>query len=147
MVRQQQTLLTQIVDGMHQMQQVLRIVQVGRVPAALVQDLRQHARTHAFLTAPQVNQHHAAVNASLQLRREIASHIVQSNKCGDDQADRRGDFLLLTRIAPAGSHGQAVFAHRNRNTQSGTQFKPHRLDGVVQGGVLAHFTASGHPVG
>ena len=101
---------------MYQMQQVLRIVQVGRVPAALVQDLRQDAPTHALVATAQIDQHQAAVHTGLQLRREVASHIVQSNKCGDDQADRRGDFLLLTRIAPAGAHGQAVFAHRNRNT-------------------------------
>ena len=80
--------MAQIVDGMYQMQQVLLIVQVGRVPATLVQDLRQYARTHALVAFTQINQHQAAVHATLQLRREVASHIVQSNKCSDDQADR-----------------------------------------------------------
>ena len=146
-VGQEQTLLTQIIDGMHQMQQVLRVVKVGGIAACLIQNLRQHAGTHALLAASQIDQDQAAVLGGVKLRCEVAPYIVQSHKRGDDQTHRRCHLALCALFAPTGAHRQAVFAHRNGDAQGWTQLQPHGFDGVVQGRVFAHLAASGHPVG
>ena len=60
-VSQKQTLLAQVVDSIHQIQQVLGVVKVGGIAAGLIQNLRQHAGPHAFLATPQIDQQQVAV--------------------------------------------------------------------------------------
>ena len=96
MVGQNQALGTQRVDGMDQVHQVLRVVQIGHFVAHLAQVLRQDTAAHAVLAAPQVDQNQRAIVHRVELRRQRAAHVGQGGKSGHDQGHRRGDFFGLS---------------------------------------------------
>ena len=62
---------------MHQLDEVLGIVQIRHIATGLVQHLRQDAGTHAVLALAQVNQNQAGVVFGVELRGQRAAHIGQ----------------------------------------------------------------------
>ena len=121
-VGQDFVLCAQGVDCVDQVDQILRIVQIGHGVARLLNDLTQDACRHAVLAFAQVDQDQCGVCfVGIELGREGAAHIVDAGKCGDDQAHGRCDFVRGVVVTPLGAHGQAVFAHRNGNAQGRTQ--------------------------
>ncbi|ABM42454.1 conserved hypothetical protein [Acidovorax sp. JS42] len=138
----------QRVHGVHQGDQVLGVVQVGRLVAGLVQHLPEDGAAHAHLAAAQVDQHEGRVLfLGVELRRERAAHVGQRGERGDDEADGRGDLLGLAALAPLGAHGQAVLAHGDGDAQLRAQLHAHGLHGLVQRGVFSGLAAGRHPVG
>ena len=139
----------QFVDGGGQAHQVLRVVQVGHVAAALRQRLRQDGAAHAALAPTQVDENKRRVGlVAVQLRGERAAHVIHAGKGADDQADGRDHLVRRAAgIRPLRAHGQAVFAHGNGNAQRRAQLQPHGFDGGVQRRVFARLAAGGHPVG
>ena len=78
------------VDGVHQMDQVLRLIQIGHLVTKLAQHLAEHAAAHAVFALAQVDQQQAGVVClRIQLRGQGAAHIRQAGKGRDDQADGR----------------------------------------------------------
>ena len=136
------------VDGVHQSDQQLRIVQIGGFVAHLVQGLRQHTGSHARLAPTQIDEQQRAVHTAVQLRRERAAHIGQADKSADDEGHGGADFFDRSRlrVRPLRAHGQRIFAHRNRDAQRGAEFQAHGLHRGVERGVFTGLAASSHPV-
>ena len=135
------------VDRIHEVDQVLRLVQIRHFMPHLVQHLRQHAAAHAVAPATEVDEDQRGVFGGFELRRQRAAHVGQRRECADDQAHGRRDLFLLLALAPLRAHGQAVLAHGDRNAQGRAQFHAHGAHGGVEVGVLALLAARGHPVG
>ena len=147
-VGEQLAILAQLVDGLDQIDQVLRVVQVGRLVAQLVQGLRQDAGAHAVFAVAQIDQHQGGVRfGRVELWRERAAHIGQSGEGGDDQADRADDLFGSVTLVPHGAHRQRILAHGDRNAQRRAQFQPDGFDCGIQGRVFARLAAGRHPVG
>ena len=66
----------QRVDGVDQIDQVFRIVQVGHVAVFTVQRLRQNTAAHALLAFAQINQNQRGVGfVSIELWGQRAAHV------------------------------------------------------------------------
>ncbi len=125
----------------------LRVVQVRRVVADLLVDLRQGRAGEAVGALAQVDEDEIVADVAAQLRGEGVAHIGHRGEGGDHQRQRRGDRLLLAVLPPHGLHGHGVLAHRDADAQRRAQLHAHGAHGVEQAGVLAGVAGGGHPVG
>ena len=82
-----------------------------------------------------------------QSRREHAARVGAGRESGDDERERRDDFLDAPGVFPGGLHRQGILAHRDADAQRGAQLDPDRLHGVEEPRVLAGLPRGRHPVG
>ena len=138
----------QCIDGVDQIDQVLRVIQIGYVTVFAIERLCQDAAAHAVLALAQINQDQRRVwLVPIELRSECAAHIGQSDKGADDQRHRGRDFFTLVVARPRGAHRQRIFADRNRYAKRRAQLHTYSFDSFKQRGVLARLATSSHPVG
>ena len=147
-IRQNLSLRAQFVDGLGQVDQVFRVVQIWNGTAFQIETLRQDGASRAHLPLAQIDQNQRCVSlGAVELRRERTAHIGERGEGADDQRHRRGHFLAVSAIGPDRAHRERILADGNGHAQRRTQLHTDRLDGLVQSRVLPGLAASGHPVG
>ena len=147
-IGQQQAVAVEFLDEGEEGLHGPRVVEVRRVMADLLVDLRQRRTAEAIAALAQVDQQQRAVAPiPPQLRREGAAHVGDRGKGGHDQRQRRGHRPRFAALLPYRLHRQRILAHRDGDTEFRAQLLADRAHGVEQLRILARMAGGRHPVG
>ena len=146
MVCENNVRLVELLHGVVEVLDVLRVTNVRSLVANLAEDLSKSGATHGLLAICKVDVHeHSLANllGATEGRSPGAGEVVDSAESSDDKGNRRSNLLVV----PLGLHGHGVLADRDADAELRAQLHTDSFDSLVQVCTLAGVAAGGHPVG
>ena len=148
MIRQEEALAVQLLDGGEERLQGGRIIEIGRFVAKLAVDLRQRRATQAITTHAEIHEEQLGVAlVQAQLRGQGPAYVGHRGKGTHHERQRSGDPFLLAAFVPDSTHRHRVLADGNGDAKGRGQLGTHGPHGLVEPRILAGIPGRGHPIG